>query len=149
MLTQAATSVSVGSTSRTARLDGRLLSAEDPEATVERVLALLGEDQYLPARDLAAEALTRFPDHDRVQWAWKIFEKRGRSRLGEAAPEPKTDDEYEWQRRWLRNPPEWARGKWVALMGCQVVASAESLAEVSAQLRAREFAKRPLAVRVD
>ncbi len=112
---------------------------------MKRILALLRDDLYLPARSLAAEALKRFPDHDRVRWAWNIFEQRGRARVGKGGPEPGREEEFEW----LRNPPQWARGKWVALVGSEVVASADTLAEVAASLRGQHFPRRPLAHRID
>ncbi len=122
----------------------RLAADADPAVTVERILALLRDDLYLPARRLASEALKRFPDHHRTQWAWSIFERRGRSRIGNGGPEPGRDKEFEW----LRNPPDWARGKWVALVGSEVVAAGDTLAEVAAALRGRTFSSRPLAHRI-
>ncbi len=116
-----------------------------PEAMVDRVLALLHDDLYLEARQLAAEAVQRFADHERVRWAWNIFEQHGRSRVGAGSPEPGRDEEFEW----LSNPPEWAHGKWVALVGSEVVASADTLAEVSAALKGKSFSKRPLAHQID
>ena len=50
---------------------------------------------------------------------------------------------------WLRDPPESARGKWVALVGNQVVATAEALAEVMESLKSMNLPKTPLVHRVD
>jgi len=145
MLTRPASSVGSETVRVCAETEPRLAADADPEATVERILALLRDDLYLPARRLASEALERFPDHHRTQWAWSIFERRGRSRIGTGGPEPGRDKEFEW----LRNPPDWARGKWVALVGSEVVAAGDTLAEVAAALRGRTFPRRPLAHRID
>jgi hypothetical protein len=116
----------------------------EPEATVERILGLLSKSHYREARDLAAAALARFPDHERVQWAWDIFEIRGKATVSEEGPEPPRDHEFAW----LRDPPDWARGKWVALVGREAVAVGETLAEVSASVRSQNLARRPLVHRV-
>lgn len=50
-----------------------------PEAAVERVLSVLGRDQYLAARRLAHEAARRFPDHARVRKIAGIFDPRGKA----------------------------------------------------------------------
>ena len=117
----------------------------DPDATVERILALLSDGLYLPAKRLAAEATTRFPDHERVRWAWDIFDPRGKAAVGEGAPQPSRDEESAW----LRDPPEWARGKWVALIGREAVAVAETLAELAASVRAQRLSRRPLVHHID
>ena len=44
----------------------------------------------------------------------------------------------------MRDPPAWARGKWVALAGGEVVAAEESLAEVELELSSLELGKQPL-----
>jgi hypothetical protein len=147
MLSRQAASGSLGP--RTRRAEPREAPSLGPEALVEKVLALLRDDLHLPARRLAAEALARYPDHKRVQWSWKIFENRARSRAGSGNPEPLGDEEYEKLSRWLRDPPESARGKWVALVDGEVVACAETLAEVNGVLRTRAFPKRPLVHQVE
>jgi hypothetical protein len=116
----------------------------EPEATVERILRLLSKSSYREARALAAAALARFPDHGRVQWAWDIFEIRGKATVSEDGPEPPRDQEFAW----LRDPPDWARGKWVALVGPEAVAVGETLAEVSASVRSQKLARRPLVHRI-
>ncbi len=145
MLTHTASSAGAKAARLSARSEPLRLVHDGPEATVERILALLRDDLYLPAHRLAAEALERYPDHHRVQWAWSIFERRGRSRIGKGGPEPGRDQEFEW----LRSPPEWARGKWVALVGSEVVSAADTLAEVAAALHGRSFSRRPLVHRID
>jgi hypothetical protein len=50
---------------------------------------------------------------------------------------------------WLRDPPQWARGKWVALAGREAVASAETLPDLVERLDSMELPKEPLVHRVD
>lgn len=117
----------------------------DPDAVVDRILALLDDNRYKTARQLAAEAVARFPDHKRVQGAWSIFENRGKARVAKGGPEPSTHEEFEW----LKNPPEWAHGKWVALVGSEAVAAADTLAEVVETLRSKKLPKTPLIHRIE
>jgi hypothetical protein len=54
-------------------------------------------------------------------------------------------EEFEW----LRNPPESARGKWVALVGGEMIAAGEALADVLELLKSMDLPKSPLVHRVD
>jgi len=83
-----------------------------PEAAVEQILAFLGKDEYLTARRLAREAARRFPDHARVRKIAGVFDPRGKAVVRPGGPrQPDRSREFEW----LRHPPDWAHGKWVAL----------------------------------
>ncbi len=115
------------------------------EAAVERILALLKEDLYLPAREVAAQAIERFPDHSRLKTLWRVFDNRGKSWVVPGGPEPGRGEEFEW----LRQPPEWAHGKWVALVGSRVVAAGETLKEVADSVRSQKLARTPLVHRID
>ena len=120
-------------------------SVFDAEVAVERILALLEKDLYLPARDLATKALERFPNHPRLKAISRVFNPKGRSWIAQGGPEPGRGEEFEW----LRNPPEWARGKWVALVGSEAVAVGETLKEVAESVRGQELSRRPLVHRID
>ena len=117
----------------------------DPDAVAQEVLALLGKERYRSARSLAAEALARFPDHARVRGIWGIFENRGKAKISPLGAQPSTDEEFEW----LKHPPEWAAGKWVALVGSEAVASADTLAELEEAIDSMNLPKMPLAARID
>ncbi len=124
----------------------RLAPGISPEAAVKRILALLGDGSYLVARQLAHEAIRRFPSHAGVRRISGVFETRGKAASRADGPrQPDRREEFEW----LRDPPAWVRGKWVALVGAEVVAADESLVEVENKLRSIELAKRPLVHRVD
>ncbi len=126
--------------------EARLPVEISPEAASERVLALLGEGSYLSARRLAREALRRFPEHVGTRRIADVFEPRGKASIRPDGPrQPDRRQEFDW----LRDPPEWARGKWIALVGAEVVAADESLAEVERKLRFLELDKQPLVHRVD
>ncbi len=118
------------------------LSADD---FVERIRANLAKDLYLPARDLAALAIRHFPEHPEIQRLWRVFDNRGKSWVVKGETEPDTDEEFEW----LRQPPEWAKGKWVALIGSKAVAVADTLREVVESIHGQKLSKRPLVHRVD
>ena len=117
----------------------------DPDKVVEQILARLGKGLYLPARDLAREAAARFPGHARLQKLWWSFDNRGKSWVAPGGPEPSRAKEFEW----LRHPPEWARGKWVALVGSEAVAVGETLREVAESVRSQNLSRRPLVHRID
>lgn len=117
----------------------------DADTAAERILVFLEKDLYLPARDLASEAIARFPDHPRLKLIWRVFDNRGKSWIAPGGPEPSRDKEFEW----LRHPPEWARGKWVALVGSEAVAVGDTLKEVAESVRSQDLARRPLVHRID
>jgi hypothetical protein len=106
------------------------------------LLALIREHismgRIVQARELAAKGAERFPGHAELANAHRVLA------VGKATPrpgtEPSTDEEFEW----LRNPPEWAYGKWVALVGREAVAVADTLAEVMDTIRSADLPKKPL-----
>ena len=68
------------------------------------------------------------PQHVRVERAWSIFDNRGKARAVPSKLEQKSREE---ELRWLKNPPESARGKCVALLGSEVIGMSESLAKLT------------------
>ncbi len=113
------------------------------ESILAEIRQHLDQLRYRTAQQLAREAAERFPDHGEIQtmhlalneWSVKTRPASGRD----------TSEEFDW----LRNPPASAHGKWVALVGSQAVALAESLAEVMAALKSMDLAQTPLIHRVD
>ncbi len=148
MLAQSAGAAAAGARLPTAELssddESLLPPASDPDRVVDEILSHLSAERFQTARRMAREAVERFPDHVRVQRAWVLFDCHGRARVGSGGPEPSTDEEFAW----LEQPPEWARGKWVALVGSEAVASADTLAEVLRVIRSKKFSKRPLVHRI-
>ena len=117
----------------------------DPDAVVDEILALLGKERFRSARRLAAEALAQFPDHARLRRAWAIFDNRGKAKISPLGPQGSTHEEFEW----LKRTPEWAAGKWVALVGSEAVASSDTHGELMDTLATMDLPKLPLVVRID
>lgn len=124
-----------------ASLDGNA----DPDVIVDEILDLLSRERFRRARALASGAMARFPDHARVRGAWGIFDPKNKARPSSIGPQPSTREEFDW----LKDPPEWARGKWVALVGAEAVATADTLDELMQALTSRDDPGAPLAVRID
>ena len=117
---------------------------DDPDSAIDKVMLLLDEDRFLTARRMAAEALERFPDNRRVRGTWGIFDNRNKAKVSPMGPRPSRREEFAW----LRNPPEWAYGKWVALLGSEAVAVADTLAEVLEILNSKTLPRQPLVHRI-
>jgi hypothetical protein len=117
---------------------------DDPDSAIDKVMLLLDEDRFSTARRMAAEALARFPDNRRVRGAWGIFDNRNKAKTSPLGPRPSRGEEFTW----LKDPPEWAWGKWVALIGCEAVAVADTLAEVLEILNSKTLSKQPLVHRI-
>ncbi len=109
---------------------------------MEEILSHLGALRYRKAQLVAQEAAARFPGHagirrmDRALNRWKAATRPadGHSRTEELA--------------WLRSPPESARGKLVALVGSELVAAADTMAELTECLRSKPLSRSPLVVRI-
>jgi len=126
--------------------DGSLLPPDaQPDSIVNQVLALISDGQLLTARRIAVEAAARFPGHDKLRIAMRMLAGDGNPSVSSKGPERSTDEEY----RWLQDPPEWAHGKWVALIGHEAIASADTLAELTESLKTKDLPQRPLVHRVD
>lgn len=118
--------------------------AAGPDATVERVLGLLDENQHVAAQRLAAEAVERFPGHRRVANAWKLFDTQDKSAVSARGTQPNSREEFAW----LRDPPVWAHGQWVALVGSEAVAVADTLTKLHEMLASKSLPRQPLIHRV-
>jgi hypothetical protein len=101
-------------------------------------------DDFLGARELAIEAAECFPEHIGLRKARRVLAEGG-SAVVPGHRDVNRDAEF----RWLRDPPEWARGKWVALAGATVVASADTLDEVVRIVHSRQLPVPPLVHLVD
>ncbi len=136
----AATSVSRKS-SRAAAPGGSakalLPSKARPEDVFARLRCLIEEDQISRARKLTIEAARRFPDHEEIRLAKRILAD------GRATPNPYAQPTATAEIQWLEDPPEEARGKWVALIG-DLVGVADSVEELKQSLDSRKFEQFPL-----
>ncbi len=110
---------------------------------MEEIRAHLGEGRYRTAQRLAKLAIAQFPDHAGLRTMNRGLNQR-RVRTSPATGQGRSEE-----LEWLRNPPESMRGKWVALVGNEMVAAAEALAEVMESLKSMNLPKTPLVHRVD
>ena len=101
-----------------------------------RILTLLSEERFQTARRLALKAADKFPEHSRLQTARRVFDNRG-----EAIRRPGSGQSREEEFAWLNDPPESARGKWVALLGSELIGSAEKLQDLMELLRSKSLPK--------
>ena len=124
-------------------IDSAIPPDAQPDEILDRIRVLL-TDHSLLARRLAVEAAARFPEHAGIQQAKRILND-GKATVGSGGPEPSTAAEFAW----LRHPPESARGKWVALVGREMIAAADTLAELTDFLRSQKLAKPALVHRIE
>jgi hypothetical protein len=110
----------------------------DPEAAFELLRRLIEDGQIATARRLTVEAARRFPDHDRIRLARHILND------AKATPDPYVQPTAGAEIEWLKEPPEEARGKWVALIGSEVVSMADSADELMTTLRSKNLEHLPV-----
>lgn len=119
------------------------LDSDSPaDEILQTVRELLAIGRLTTARGLVARGLRRFPDHAELSKLSSFLDLR--EAQSNPLVEPSTSDEIDW----LTDPPESARGRWVALIGRQVVAVADSARELKEALRSLDLAQRPLVHRV-
>lgn len=93
------------------------------------------------AQRLAREAAARYPEDAGLQKARRVL-------TGEVATSrPRTGRSLRDEYGWLKSPPAEYRGRWVALIGREVVAAADSLEKLR-ELLPSHLDQTPLAVRV-
>ncbi len=115
-------------------------------AQTEEVLRLLREGLHLQARDTALRAAQQFPGDSRIRRLAEALDSRNKARVNPNTPrQPDRTKDFAW----LRNPPVWARGKWVALTGGKVVAVKKTLAAVQRVLSDAKLPDPVLVHRVD
>ncbi len=130
-------------TSVTARPAPWTAAGTSPEAVLEKIRSNLGEGRYQAAQSLAREAARLFPGHPGVtamhhalnEWAASTRPGSGVDR----------GEEIDWMRQ---DYPESLSGKVIALVGKEVVAAADTVTELSQELRFLDLPKRPLVFRV-
>ncbi len=135
---------SPGATKWTSRARKREILSEDrtAEAILDEIRTLLSAGNILAAQELTTDAVAKFPGDVELRNAKRVL-CDGKSYVVPGKPEPSRRPELEW----LRDPPADYRGKWVALVGREVVASGETLKEVLGALPS-DLERRPLAVQI-
>lgn len=115
-----------------------LPSKARPEDVFVLLRSLIERDQIAQARKLTLEAVRRFPGDDKIRLAKQILA------VGKATPNPYVQPTATAEIEWLKNPPEEARGKWVALVGSQLVGMADSVDELRQSLKSKKLDRYPL-----
>ncbi len=130
---------------RKQRLQGLKLPDGTPaEAVLEKIRSLVADGQMKGACTVAVDGALRFPEHPQIQAAKRILASDGKPIL-KPGNERTTTAEFDW----LRSPPDWARGKWVALLGKEAVASADTLVELAEILKPMSLPQKPLVHRIE
>ena len=121
-----------------------LIAADtSPEAVLEKIRSHPGEGRYRDAQTLAREAAARFPEHPDVAIMNRALNK------WTATTRPATGVDRSEEMDWMRQDlPESLSGKVVALVGKEVVATADTVTELGRRLRSMDLPKRPLVFRV-
>jgi len=110
----------------------------DPEEVFELLRQLIADGQVRTAREVLAEAGRRFPGHARIELAQRVLAE------GNATPHSFAQPTAAAEIEWLREPPQEYRGKWVALVGNEVVDVADSAAELMDSLESKNLAELPV-----
>ena len=110
-------------------------------ALLAGIRRLLDDGEIYDARRLAAAAAREHPDHPALLRLHEVL-NIGRSQRG-----PATGRSIREDLEGLRDPPEEYRGKWVALIGKNVVGAAATLKELVAGLPS-DLEQTPLAVQI-
>ena len=109
-----------------------------PDTVLDRLRQLVAEGQLTAVRQLADEAAQRFPDHAEIQLARRVFSEA--KATTNPFVQPTTAAEIEW----LNDPPEETRGKWVALVGNELVGLADTLTDLVRQVEEKDLQQLPL-----
>ncbi len=120
------------------RQDSLLASDPQPEEIFERLHQLIERGQIGDARRLTAEAARRFPEHPRIQLARRTLE------AGKATANPWSQETASAEIAWLDDPPEETRGKWVALIGGELVGIGDSAAELVETVTSKKLDQLPV-----
>lgn len=112
-------------------------------AYAERVRELISEERVAHARRLLREGLEANPDDLHLNRLDRLLA------LPKTAKIAKRDVDRTEEFRWLARNREEYRDRWVAVLGKDLVACAESLKELRRILRDREFEIPPLIHRIE
>lgn len=104
-----------------------------PEEILDQLREFVEAGELSAARHLTEEASRLFPDHDEIQKARRVLG------AAKATPNPFVQPTTAAEIAWLEDPPAEARGKWVALVGSELVGMAKSLADLMQQLEAKNL----------
>ncbi len=93
------------------------------------------------AKRLTAAAVARYPRHSEIQSTHRFLNE------SRSYKKPASGRSLRAELEWLQDPPQEYRGKWVALIGREVVGAAKTAKELLASLPS-DLEPTPLAVQV-
>ena len=108
---------------------------------IDEIRRLLRNGEVHDARQLAAEARKEHPDHPELRRIHELLN------VGRSRRLPATGRSAREELKQLREPPDGYRGKWVAVLGREIVGVADSLKELIADLPS-DLEEMPLAVQL-
>jgi len=117
-----------------------LISASD---FMEAVRGLLVSEEATEAKRTAARGARLFPEHPGLAQANRVLNPSQVTSRPATAPD--RSREFAWLRRYGREH----RGRWVALVGDQLLASGGELEDVLSAVRSRNLRTRPLVHHID
>ncbi len=111
------------------------------EALLSEIRQHLETGEIRLAKRLASDAARRHPAHVEIRAIHRTLNE------GRSVARPGTGRDMRSEYEWLRDPPEKYRGRWVALIGYAVFASAKTLQGLQASLPS-DLGQTPLAVEI-
>ncbi len=138
MQAKSATAVGSGVARSSRAAVTKLAATAVPEDVLDLLRQLVAEDQIGAARRLLIEADRRFPNDSKIQLARQVLAE------GEPSPNTFVQPTVSAEIEWLRQPPQEARGKWIALIGSELVGMADTAEELMAALRSEHFEQLPV-----
>jgi len=115
----------------------------EPQVLVERIKTLLARQEFLAAQQAAVRAAEEFPDEPWLQKAKRVLHPT------RVASTPATGPERTRELEWLRRNGSAYRGKWVALLGDDLIAAGGDFDTVWREVQARPLKGKPLVHRID
>ena len=109
---------------------------------VETVRSLLADGEAGAARRTAADGAARFPQHSWLRKTDRIINPK------KIASEPADAPDRSREFAWLRENSDRYRGRWVALLKAELLASGQELEAVLGEVRARSLEARALVHRI-
>ena len=114
-----------------------------PQLLVEQIKKLLSRQRFLAAQRAAVRAAEEFPEEPWLQKAKRVLDPTGASSV------PATGPERTRELEWLRLNSDAYRGKWVALLGDDLIAAGDDFDTVWREVQATPLEGKPLVHRID
>ena len=117
--------------------------AAEAQTIVERIQSMLASQDLLGAQREAARGAKKFPSHPWLDKAGRVLNPTRVASVPASGPDRTRDFD------WLRRNSEKYRGKWVALLAGDLIATADDFDALQRQILAGQFEGKPLVHRID